>query len=132
MRTLGSSSGSSSDNSGVPSAPMLIDLPPPSPRRMEADQAMRILMKTTNDLKAVLQRTALELAGSLIPNSRRRSSDLLDALADAALNSDIERLQMTGDRMAGLWTMWRTWPSLFAMLLGQSRRTFEPAMHKLT
>ncbi len=56
---------------------------------------MRILLKTTNDLKAVLQRTALELAGSLMQTSRRRSGDLLDALADAALNADIERLQVT-------------------------------------
>lgn len=55
---------------------------------------MRILLKTTNDLKAVLQRTALELAGSLMQTSRRRSGDLLDALADAALNADIERLQV--------------------------------------
>ena len=56
---------------------------------------MRILLKTTHDLKAVLQRTALELAGSLMQTSRRRSGDLLDALADAALNADIERLQVT-------------------------------------
>ena len=100
LRTMGGSSGSSSDASGVQSAPMLIDLPPPSPRRMEVDQAMRILLKTTGDLKSVLQRTALELAGSLVQSCRRRSGDLLDALADAALNADVERLQMSGDRMS--------------------------------
>ena len=93
LRAMGGSSGSSSDASGVPSAPMLIDLPPPSPRRVEVDQAMRILLKTTSDLKSVLQRTALELAGSLVQTCRRRTGDLLDALADAALSADVERLQ---------------------------------------
>jgi hypothetical protein len=73
---------------------MLIDIPPPSPRRLEVDQAMRILLKTTGDLKSVLQRTALELAGSLVQACRRRSGDLLDSLADAALNADVERLQV--------------------------------------
>ena len=93
LRAMGGSSGSSSDASGGPSAPMLIDLPPPSPRRVEVDQAMRILLKTTSDLKSVLQRTALELAGSLVQTCRRRTGDLLDALADAALSADVERLQ---------------------------------------
>jgi hypothetical protein len=55
---------------------------------------MRILLKTTGDLKSVLQRTALELAGSLVQTCRRRSSDLLDALADAALSADVDRLQV--------------------------------------
>ena len=98
LRAMGGSSGSSSDANILSSplkllAPMLIDLPPPSPRRVEVDQAMRILLKTTSDLKSVLQRTALELAGSLVQTCRRRTGDLLDALADAALSADVERLQ---------------------------------------